>query len=173
MRKKRTIFGNRKIHGYVTLPEFFETPNGKELWEYLKLNKPLCLIFLTRGGYVVDVEFKKFMDIENHKSVMIEKIKNGPVVPIDAPFKMPPKEKNPIFERPADPVERILEPQSEPDEPSEDEQQLKVGYDVKYKENGVIFIGTVVSINEASASVTVEQNGSIHTVKLDNLIAIV
>ena len=168
MRKKRTIFGNRRINSYVSLPQYFETANGKELWEYLKSTKPLCLIFLTRGGYVVDVQFKKFVDINNGESIEIDEIKNSP--PIDAEY--PVGKSNPLFTRPPDPIKNILE--SSPQEQStQDEEELKVGDSVKYRDGKVIFIGKVIGIDETKEEVIINENESVHKIKFSQLISIV
>lgn len=157
MRQKRTIFGNRRINGYVTLPQYFETPNGKELWEYLKTNKPMVMIFLTRGGYVVDVQYKKFIDIKNGVGMDIEEIKASPPEPVDAEVEFTkPKEINPLFERKQDPIEEILNEGRETEADDDDGESIRVGDTVKWKDGNVTFINKITEVNEHGQYVRLE-----------------
>jgi len=160
----------------MTIDQYFETPTGKELWEYLRSTNPMVMIFMTRGGYVVDVEFKKFVDRRNGDELPIEKIKEEKPVIVDADAnefentKIPYRET--IFKRPPDPIESIDEKQ-EPEDEDDDEIELQPGMDVKYKDGKVTFIGTVISINEQKKEIQVEENGKINTIQFDQLISIV
>lgn len=174
MRQKRTIFGNRRINGYVTLPQYFETPNGKELWEYLKTNKPMVMIFLTRGGYVVDVQYKKFVDVKNGVGIDIEEVASSPPEPVDAEVEfVKPKEINPLFERQRDPIEDILNEGKVDDDILQDDdgESLRVGDTVKWKDGNVTFINKIVEINEHGQYVKLE--GISHEVMFFQLVSIV
>jgi transcription antitermination factor NusG len=116
------------------------------------MNNPIVMLFLTKGGYVVDVEFKKFVDKTNGIHADIEEVKKAPPTPVDDFDFDDTKvvEANPVFQRQPDPIEHLDEPKEE----QTDEVDIQVGDMVEWKnELGVHYQDVVEEIDEENQQI--------------------
>lgn len=150
--RTRSPLSHKVLNKYMNMDQYFETVDGKKLFEYIKTNKPLVIMFVTRAGRIEGVEVKEF--VESAPAPIEQK----PVV-YDKP-----KEINPAFQRMPDPIESVIEEEPVIEDGSDDKEEVAIGCSVKYMDAGIEFVGTVVGIYEDEGKVEIESDGKLKKV---------